>query len=268
MSYLQPILDQKRRDVETQLRPISDQLMAESMDVPYANSRERFVSAISVPGKLQLIAEIKQASPSRGIIRSEFDPKELALSFSRGGAAALSVLTERHYFNGDPDHIYQVKSVSELPILRKDFILDPLQIYESKRIGADAILLIKSLLTTSECQSFIDLAHELDLATVVEIHDHADLNSALTLVDVDVIGINNRNLNTFDVDLQTGYQLFLHLLNFRPKSTVIAESGYRDIWDLDTLRHSGINGVLIGEGLAVNPKLMEYFITLSPADES
>ena len=202
--------------------------------------------------EIAVIAEIKKASPSLGIIQPNFDPVAIAKAYTEGGATCLSVLTDQHFFQGDPTYIQAVKAVSPLPVLRKDFIIDAYQIYESKVLGADAILLIVAALKDSELKKFYNLANKLELDVLVEVHDEQELKRALAL-NPPCIGINNRNLKTFEVNIQTT----LELLPKIPKELlVISESGIHNTEDIQKLCENGVYAFLIGEALmrSNNPK--------------
>ena len=189
-----------------------------------------------------VIAEIKKASPSKGIIRKNFDPVLIAQSYESGGAACLSVLTDRDYFQGHPDFIGQVKSSSKLPVLRKDFIIDPYQIYESRALGADCILLIVAALDLKEMKELESIANDLGMAVLVESHNQLELDAALEL-NTPLIGINNRDLKTFDVSLKTSIDLVKSIKDRIP----ITESGILNYEDIKLMNANHINTFLIGE---------------------
>ena len=189
-----------------------------------------------------VIAEIKKASPSKGIIRKNFDPVLIAQSYESGGAACLSVLTDRDYFQGHPDFIGQVKSSSKLPVLRKDFIIDPYQIYESRALGADCILLIVAALDLKEMKELESIANDLGMAVLVESHNQLELDAALEL-NTPLIGINNRDLKTFDVSLKTSIDLVKSIKDRIP----ITESGIFNYEDIKLMNANHINTFLIGE---------------------
>lgn len=190
-----------------------------------------------------IIAEIKKASPSKGIIRADFDPEILAKQYADHGAACLSVLTDRDFFQGDLAYLNVARSACELPILRKDFTVSSYQIYEARRFGADAILLIAAALDDAALQNFEALALELGLAVLVEVHDLSELERALKLQSP-LIGINNRNLRTFEVSLQTSTNLLPH---FPADKICVAESGLHSPEDIRHLQNAGIHHFLIGE---------------------
>ena len=196
-----------------------------------------------------VIAEIKKASPSKGIIRPDFDPVAIATSYEQGGATCLSVLTDVKYFQGADGYVRAIRKAVDLPILRKDFMLDPYQIIEAKAMGADAILVILGMLDDVLAAELTACAHEMELSVLPEVHNAGELERALKL-DTELIGINNRNLHTFETSLQTTLSL---LKQVDDNKTVITESG---IFSRDDIRHvneAGVYGFLIGESLMRQP---------------
>lgn len=192
-----------------------------------------------------IIAEIKKASPSAGIISEDFDPIKKAKEYEDFGASALSILTEEDFFQGSSQYLEDVKAITSLPILRKDFMIDEYQIYEAKLIGADCILLIASVLNDDEIQSFVNLAESLELDYLIEIHDLNELERVKNFSNA-MIGVNNRNLKTFDVDLNNS----INLKNaFNSNNLFVAESGIKSQDDIDTLKAHDIHVFLIGESL-------------------
>lgn len=194
---------------------------------------------------IQLIAEVKHASPSRGILTSSFNPTELARTYTEGGAAAISVLTEARHFMGSIEHLAAIKEAVRLPLLRKDFIFDPYQVYESRAYGADALLLIAAGLDQGQLKELISLSHSLGLRCLVEVHNAGEVEKAV-LSDAEIIGINNRDLDTFGVDINTTRRL----RPLVPKGKiVVSESGIRSRKDVEKLRKWGVDAVLVGEAL-------------------
>ena len=192
-----------------------------------------------------IIAEIKKASPSAGIISEDFNPVSKAKEYESFGAAALSILTEEDYFLGSINYLVNVKEVSDLPILRKDFIIDAYQIYESKLIGADCILLIAAILSDEQLQKFTNIADQLGLDYIIEVHDKDEL-SRVEIFSKAIIGVNNRNLKTFDVDINNSILL---RNEFKQDNVFVSESGIKSRKDIDMLKENNINVFLIGESL-------------------
>jgi indole-3-glycerol phosphate synthase len=208
-------------------------------------------------GSCAIIAEVKCASPSRGRLVEDFDPVKIAATYEKNGAAAISVLTDEKYFLGDKKYLAQIKADVQLPLLRKDFLIDPYQIYESRAIGADAVLLIVRILG-AHLHEFMRLAGQLNLATLTEVHTAAELEIALA-AGADIIGINNRNLDTFVTDINTCKELARSI----PADIVtVAESGIRNRGDIENIMQSGISAFLIGEALVtaadIGKRLKEF----------
>ncbi|MFC1949065.1 indole-3-glycerol phosphate synthase TrpC [Chloroflexota bacterium] len=206
-----------------------------------------FAAALHGDG-IKLIAEVKKASPSRGVIRADFNPVEIARTYAANGASAISVLTESIYFQGSPDYLRDIKAALRVkgpPLLRKDFIHDPYQIYEARAYGADALLLIVAMLTAEKLKELLGLSHELKMGCLVEVHSEAELEIALNS-GARIIGINNRDLKTFDVDIATTQRL----RPFIPADRiVVSESGIKDRNDMEKMKEWGVDAVLIGESL-------------------
>jgi len=197
-----------------------------------------------------LIAEVKKASPSKGLIRSDFEPVNLARAYEAAGADCISVLTDEDYFQGSNEYLKMVRQAVGLPILRKDFTIDPHQIYEARLIGADAILLIAAILTTDQMKDFTATARGIGLDVLIEVHDKEELDRVLELDDATLIGINNRNLKTFVTDLKTTEELIGHM----PKGvTVVSESGISKPSEIAYLQSIGAEAVLIGESFMRQP---------------
>jgi len=198
-------------------------------------------------GQAAVIAEIKKASPSRGVLREDFIPADIAQSYAEGdgkvGAACLSVLTDRQFFQGQPDYLKQARASCDLPVLRKDFMVDPYQIYESRAMGADCILLIAACLDDAQMADLEAIARGLDMAVLVEVHDRPELERALKL-KTPLLGINNRNLRSFEVSLQTTLALRAEVPADR---LLVTESGILDRADVQAMRAAGVHAFLVGE---------------------
>ena len=226
------------KKVELPLEQIK--LSLKSLDLPKSKFKENISNSDEA-----IIAEIKKASPSAGVIAEEFDPVKKAIEYEAFGASALSILTEEDFFMGSVDYLKEVKKITALPILRKDFMIDEYQIYESKLIGADCILLIASILSDQQIDDFINVAQQLELDYLIEVHDENELRRVEHFEDA-LIGINNRNLKTFEVDLDNS----VRLRNvFKQKNVFIAESGIKSREDINYLKLNNIKVFLIGESL-------------------
>lgn len=201
-------------------------------------------AALGAPG-LSVIAEVKRKSPSRGILSHTLDPVDQAGSYEAGGAAAISVLTEPDFFSGSPLDLTQVKNAVSIPVIRKDFILDPLQVFEAKAMGADALLLIVAALELPQLKDLLELTYELGLQALVEAHEAAEVAVALEL-SAPIIGVNNRNLETFEVDLATAEGLSEM---FTDEDVVVGESGIHTPSDAKRMSDAGYDAVLVGEAL-------------------
>lgn len=204
-----------------------------------------FLDAITGYEGVSIIAEAKKASPSKGIIQPDFDPVRIAKQYKAGGAQAMSVLTDVDFFQGSLAYIPLVRETVDLPVLRKDFIIDPLQIEEARLFGADAVLLIAAILDMLQLRDFRQMAEELGMDVLVEVHDESEVASALD-AESRLIGINNRNLNTFTVDLETTFRLKRMIPDSIP---VVSESGISKSDDMVRLREEGVAAALIGESL-------------------
>ncbi len=235
------IIEEKRRVVEEakRLRPREELIK----DISSISVNSSFKKNISRPHHMNLIAEIKKASPSKGIIRGDFDPVKIAMTYQAHGASAISVLTDERFFEGRLEHISMVKENVPLPVLRKDFIIDEYQIYESVACGADAILLIADLLSDNEMTGFYQLATSLGLDVLLEVHNEEDMEKAIA-TGGEIIGANNRDLHTFKVDLAMTQKLMRLIPAHKIK---VSESGIKSYEDVMFLKSLGVNAVLIGE---------------------
>jgi len=239
--FVSEIVEQKKKDLKERNTFFSYWQVRLQSQTPHLN--RFFKEKISKPERLNLIAEIKRASPSCGIIREDFDPVKIAEIYQESGADAISVLTEEHYFKGNLSHLNKVRIKTSLPLLRKDFIIEEFQIYESYVYGADAILLIADILPEKQLADFLALSHKLGMDCLVEVRKAEDVMKAVA-VDAKIIGINNRDLHTFHTDLEVTAKL-------RPliptDKIVVSESGIKSHDDIAFLREQGVNAVLIGE---------------------
>ena len=240
---LNRILATKKDEVAAARGRVSlEEMKAQARD---ATPPRDFIGAIQrrlAAGESAVIAEIKKASPSKGVIRADFDPADIAASYARGGATCLSVLTDRDYFQGAPEYLQAARAACTLPVLRKDFMIDPYQVYEARAMGADCILLIVAALSLSHMQTLEALAHELGMAVLVESHDADELAAAMQLT-TPLMGINNRNLRSFDVSLNTT----LNLLSAIKDRIAITESGILTPADVALMREHGVHAFLVGE---------------------
>ena len=242
MNVLDRIVDDTRDEVARRREQVPLACLEAALgDRPEARP---FQEALTRPG-VSVIAEHKRRSPSAGQIREGATVTEVVHAYERGGAAALSILTEPFHFGGSLDDLREALAATELPILRKDFIVDPYQLYESAAVGADAILLIVAALDPDHLYDLLREARDLDLDAVVEVHDERELEVALD-VEADVLGLNNRDLNDFSVDIERTYEL---LADVPAGKTVVAESGYSSREQLEELERVGVDAVLIGETL-------------------
>ena len=244
------ILDRKREEVAEGARavPLAAARRRAAEAAP-ARGFEAALRAKTGAGRAAVIAEIKRASPSRGVIREDFDPSRIAAGYERAGAAALSVLTDREFFRGAPEHLRAAREATALPVLRKDFLIDPWQVYEARAMGADCVLLIVAALDDGRLGALADLARGLGLDVLVEVHDEAELERALRL-PTRLIGINNRDLRTFDTTLETTKRLAAHVPEDR---LAVTESGIAAREDVSGLRAYGIHAFLVGEAFMSAP---------------
>ncbi len=223
-------------------------LKSQLVDLPPTKDFKR---AIALPEKISLIAEVKKKSPSKGVIRDDFDPVEIANIYGENGAAAISVLTDENFFAGKLDYLSAIRDTVDVPLLRKDFTVDPYHIYQARATGADAVLLIVAALTKKQLNEFMDIASSISLASLVEVHTESELEIALE-IGAEIIGINNRDLRTFHTDLETTFKL-RESIPFG--KTVVSESGIYTRDDVDSLRDAGVNAILVGESLMRSPDI-------------
>ena len=260
MNILEQILVTKRDEINKAKKsfPVSE-LRAISKD-NYSDKRQSFIGAIRKNESVNLIAEIKKASPSKGVIRERFYPVEIARTYEEANAAAISVLTDKKYFQGDLEIFKQIKNKVNLPLLRKDFIIDEYQIEESLAAGASAVLLIVAALEPEHLKNLISVCRGLRLDALVEVHNENELKIALA-ADADIIGVNNRNLATFKTDIKTTFDLMSEI----PEDvTVVSESGISERSHILKLQSAGVHAVLIGEALMRSENIKEKIKELFP----
>jgi len=241
---LQRILQRKADEVrERQQRIPLAALREQLVDAPPVRNFMTALQARIALGQAAVIAEIKKASPSKGVIRADFDPAAIAASYEAGGAACLSVLTDVDFFQGADAYLQQARAACRLPVLRKDFVIDPYQLVEARVLGADCVLLIAAALDDARLVALLALASELGMDALLEVHDAAELDRALR-VDAPLIGINNRSLRSFDVDLQTTLDL---LQKIPADRLLVTESGIHTPADVARMRGNGVHAFLVGE---------------------
>ena len=243
MNVLKKICIEKRKEVEV----LKSKSSVDFFTKKYKKNKSNFLSFLRSKDKerYNLIAEIKRKSPSAGLIRQKFNHVEIALNYKKAGAKCLSVLTEKNYFGGKISFIQDIKEKINIPILRKDFIIDEWQIYESFYYGADCILLILAILDDTKAKKFLKLAHELDMDVITEIHDYEELQRAIE-IGARCIGINNRNLKTLEIDIN----LFKKLSKYIPQNIIkVCESGITENFELKKISEEGADAFLIGEFL-------------------
>jgi indole-3-glycerol phosphate synthase len=239
--FLEKIAEIKKEEIQRRKTRSRQKEMEET--ISHLPQPRDLIGAISHHAPMALIAEIKRASPSVGVIKEDVDLHQIASAYEAGGACTISVLTEAHFFKGDLSYLHLIKEKTSLPVLQKDFILDPFQIYEGRASGADAILLIASLLDSEELRDFVGLVRSLQMVPLVEVHNESDLEKTSTL-NLSLIGINNRDLKTLRVDLKTTLRLKREI----PSGIkVISESGIKSSQDVRLLREAGVDGILVGE---------------------
>jgi indole-3-glycerol phosphate synthase len=256
VTILETIVEEKRREVAgLPQRRVSVSDLKAALEA--RGGRRDFAGALRKPrsGLVALIAEVKKASPSAGVIRPDFDPVRIAREYETAGASCLSVLTDQKFFQGSLKYLRQIRGAVQLPLLRKDFIIDERQILEAVEWGADAILLIAAILSDAQLRQFHGLATGAGLAALVEVHDEAELDRALN-AGAELIGVNNRNLKTFQVDLATTERLAARMFSRNTQHAtsqtppfLVAESGIHTRADVERLAHCGAGAILVGESL-------------------
>jgi len=247
MTILKEILEYKKEEVlqQKEYQNIAE-IIESAKSTPAPKNFYKTLEEYRQKGKFALIAEVKKASPSKGVIKEDFNHIEIAEIYEKAGAAAISVLTDEKFFQGKPGYLADIREISGLPLLRKDFIIDEYQIYQTRNIGADIILLIASALSQNQLRDYLNLSEELGLSVLLEVHNREEYDFALE-AGARLIGINNRDLKTFKVDLQTTAGLIKDGLS--KDVFVISESGIKDRMDIEFLKRHGVSGALIGEAL-------------------
>lgn len=241
---LDKIVAVKREEVAAAKKKISLEAMREdAFSRVLTRDFEGALRAKIAAGRAAVIAEVKKASPSKGVLREDFIPADIAQSYAEHGAACLSVLTDRQFFQGSSDYLKQARASCDLPVLRKDFMVDPYQVYESRALGADCILLIAACLDDAQMAELEAIARSLDMAVLVEVHDAAELKRALRL-KTPLVGINNRNLRTFEVSLDTTLGMLADVPSDR---LLVTESGILGPADVQKMRAAGVHAFLVGE---------------------
>ena len=256
---LNKILAVKHEEVAaaSALKPLAE-IRAEAEAQPAARDFLAAIQGKITAGKSAVIAEIKKASPSKGVLRADFQPAEIAASYAQHGAACLSVLTDRQFFQGAPEYLHAARAACTLPVLRKDFLVDSYQVYEARAMGADAILLIAAALDLPTMQAFEAIAESLGMAVLVEVHNGEELDCALQL-KTPLLGINNRNLRTFEVSLQNTLDLLPRIPTDR---IVVTESGILSAQDVKRMRHNQVHAFLVGEAFMRAPSPGEALAAL------
>ncbi len=259
-TVLKKIVARKWEEVAERKPQQSEAALQEA--IKQADTPRGFVASMQralTEGRSAVIAEAKKASPSKGVIREQFDPAAIARSYEQGGAACLSVLTDHDFFQGHEDYLQQARAACSLPVIRKDFIVDPYQVLEARAIGADCILLIAACLSDQQMAELCSAATELGMDVLIEVHDREELERSLPLQQT-LVGINNRNLHTFEVSLNTTFELLSHIPDNR---IVVTESGILSHEDVERMRAHAVNAFLVGEAFmrAEQPgqKLKELF---------
>jgi indole-3-glycerol phosphate synthase len=250
-TILKKIIDRKWQEIAERKKTVSlADVKIRAAEQPVVRGFVKAIENKIAQGKAGVIAEIKKASPSKGVIRENFNPAEIAISYEKGGAACLSVLTDVDFFQGADTYLQQARAAVSLPVIRKDFLVDEYHIYEARALGADCVLLIVAALDKSKLTELNSLAHEIGLDVLVEVHDQQELEIALALPNK-LIGINNRNLHTFDVTLDTTYNLLSKIGSDR---IVVTESGILAPADVTAMRTKNVNAFLVGEAFMRAPE--------------
>jgi len=251
---LSKIIESKREElIECRTRLPLKEIKSHIRDVETPRDFFAAISSKTDDRHIRLIAEIKKSSPSKGLLISDLKVNDLAKRYEEAGASAISVLTERRFFSGGPENIGIAKESAKLPVLRKDFLFEEYQIYESRYIGADALLLIAAVLEPAALSDFILLSEELGMSSLVEVHDERELEKALR-ADARIVGINNRDLTTFKVDIETTFRVIREI----PKGkVVVSESGITGREDVEKLRNIGVHAILVGESIVTSKDVGE-----------
>lgn len=258
---LDRIVSQKRIQLEEEKKSMSIEGWKQRLKRPGLHGTADFYNSIKIPGNISIIAEVKKASPSKGIIKADFDPAGIAKQYDEAGVQAVSVLTEKNYFMGSNNNLVKIRQSVPLPLLRKDFIIDIWQVYESRYIGADAILLIASLLSKEQLKRFQVVAKVLGMQCLVEIHNIRELEKVLQS-GAKIIGINNRNLKNFKVNLKTTAEIINNIPRDR---AVVSESGISTKKDVYYLRELGADAILVGESFMKAASIVKKVKELSEA---
>ncbi len=260
MTILKEIIEYKKKEVLHQKQALDfAELECLIKELPRPKNFCKMLRDYKQKNEIALIAEIKKASPSKGVIREDFNHLEIARAYEKAGAAAISVLTDEKFFQGKIEYLKDIRRISDLALLRKDFIIDEFQIYQTRSIGADIILLIASALDKNQLKDYFNLSEELGLSVLLEIYNQAELDFALE-INAKIIGINNRDLKTFKVDLQNTVNLIKDK-NFE-NAFIISESGIKTGSDIKFLKEYGVCGVLIGETFMKEENIERVFQSL------
>ncbi|MBM7854653.1 indole-3-glycerol phosphate synthase [Desulfohalotomaculum tongense] len=245
---LQRILQHKEQELKHEMQQVPlDKIKELALLAPVPRD---FTRALRTPGRVNVIAEVKRRSPSKGLLCPHFDHLALARSYAGAGAAAISVLTDSKFFGGHRQHLADIRRNTQLPLLRKDFIIAPYQVYQARALGADAVLLIAAVLDDDRLPELCLLAESLGMAALVEVHDETELQRALA-AGAKLIGINNRDLHTFETDIATTFKLRRQITE--PEITVVSESGIKNADQMAELAHHRVHSVLVGETLVAAP---------------